>query len=149
MRSSFPFVPSSLAIGSERPYADLNSVFQSFFNHIPGSQGSQHTGLRAKLTESEDGFLLRVEVPGLKHEEIELNVLGDLLTLSGQFGESTAEGDENHAQDELRSGSFERQFQLASPVDSEAVRASLTDGILRVELPKAASAKPRRIQVQN
>ena len=151
MRSLLPIVPSSLAIGSERPYADLNSVFHSFFNHNPSPQGGQHGGLRSKLTESEDGFLLQAELPGLKREDIELNVLGDLVMLSGRFGEAAADTDKAPTQEseELRSGSFEREFKLSSPVETEAVKASFVDGILRVELPKAASAKPRRIDVQN
>jgi len=150
MRSTIPFGPSSLAIGSARPYADLNSVFQSFFQDLPASARATRHELRADIRENGAAYELVAEIPGVKREEIELQVLGDQLSLSGSFGPAPEPGAEGQARQrtELRFGAFRRDFTLPGPVDMDGVHAALENGILRVHLPKAASAMPRQIKVQ-
>lgn len=151
MRSTIPFAPSSLAIGSTRPFADLNSVFQSFFQEVPGSaRAGQHT-LRADIRELGGAYEIMAEIPGVKREEIELQLLDDQLSLSGNFGpapDPEAEG-QVLLRSELRYGAFHRDFLLPGPVDTDSVHAILENGILRVHLPKAPSAIPHQIKVQS
>jgi len=150
MRSRIPFGPSSIAIGSQRPYGDLNSVFQSFFNDYPTPRRPRQAPLLADFRETEDAYLLQAELPGVKRGEIELQVLEDALTLSGSFGPPCVEGEQDgkQASSALRRGAFERRFDLPGPVDASAIQATHVDGLLTVTLPKAVSAHPTRIEVQ-
>jgi len=148
MRLSIPSGPSTFGIGPGRPYADLNSVFHSFFNDLSTPRGPRQADFRANLSVQDDAFLLKAELPGVKREAIELSVLDDVLTLSGSFGSTESDEAECGSTCELRSGPFRREFRLAGPVDVAAVSATHVDGILNVRLPKAASAMAQRIEVQ-
>lgn len=86
----------------------------------------------------EDGVHLRALVPGFAIDELELTVRGDELTLRGKR-KSEAEG---------AAAEFERSFKLPFPIEAEKVKATAKDGVLDVELPRAAADSPRRIAVQ-
>ncbi|SRR5258706_4386599 len=87
---------------------------------------------------NEDGVHLRALVPGFAIEELELTVRGDELTLRGKR--------KSEAAHEL--AEFERSWKLPFPVEAEKVKAIAKDGVLDVELPRAAADSPRRIPVQ-
>jgi HSP20 family protein len=87
---------------------------------------------------SETGVQLRALVPGFAIEDLELTVRGDELTLRGKRKSEAA-----HEQSE-----FERSWKLPFPIEAEKVKAIAKDGVLDVELPRAAADSPRRIQVQ-
>jgi len=86
----------------------------------------------------EDGVHLRALVPGYAIEDLELTVRGDELTLRGKGKAEAA-----HAL-----GEFERSWKLPFPIEAEKVKATAKDGVLDVELPRAAADSPRRIAVQ-
>jgi len=96
--------------------------------------------------ESEDGYGLEIEVPGVKPEDLELTVQGDLVTVSGSRGE--AEGPENYHRRERRSGKFSRSLRLPAALDSGKVEAHYHDGILSAKLPKAPEARARKVSVK-
>lgn len=100
------------------------------------------------VVEHENAFELRVELPGVKAEEIDISVDGNTLTLRGERNYS----DEQRKKDgyyrlERRYGRFQRMFTLPQTVDSAAIAADLTNGVLTLKLPKQELAKPRRIAV--
>ena len=86
----------------------------------------------------EKGVHLRALVPGFSLEELELTLRGDELTLRGKR--------KSEAAHEL--GEFERSWKLPFPIEAEKVKATAKDGVLDVELPRAAADSPRRISVQ-
>ena len=99
------------------------------------------------LFEDKDNVYVRVELPGMKKEEIELSLHDGSLSVSGE-----RKGEEKFQNAELsRSerffGRFQRTITLPTPVASEKVNAQYKDGILTVTLPKAEEAKPRHIAV--
>ncbi len=96
--------------------------------------------------ESGDALYAEAEVPGMKHEDLEISVLGNELTLRGRRGEQPREGATYHRQ-ERGVGEFNRVLRLPIEIDADRVEASLKDGILLIKLPKAESAKPRQIPV--
>ena len=98
------------------------------------------------LYETSDGYVLTAEVPGLRHDEIEITVEHDRLTLSGERRIEYPKDASLHRV-ERRGGSFRRTVQLPSEVDGDKVEASYRDGVLRVRIPKAAQHQPRRITV--
>jgi len=100
------------------------------------------------ILESPQAVLLVVEVPGVAQEDVELELHDQVLTVRGEKRfVRRVEGEEFHRAECLY-GRFERSFALGTPVDAEGIRAWYRDGLLRVRLPKAGRAAPRRIQVE-
>jgi HSP20 family protein len=96
----------------------------------------------------EDGenLFAEAELPGIRNEEIDISVIGSDLTIRGRRGEQPREGRAYHRQ-ERGVGEFNRVLRLPYDVDANKVEATLKDGILLVKLPKAESAKPKKITV--
>jgi HSP20 family protein len=102
--------------------------------------------------ETADEFILQSFVPGLRAEHLDIHVDNGVLTISGSYPQlydaDDARGYAWHAR-ELRGGRFQRSVALPVKVDVEHANAEIHDGILRLVFPKAAEAKPRRIQVMD
>jgi len=99
------------------------------------------------LWERDDALLLELEIPGVRTEQVDISVVGDELTLKVDRPDVQQEGVTYHRR-ERPAGSFTRVLRLPTDVDAERVEAELRDGVLTVTLPKAASAKPRKITVK-
>lgn len=101
---------------------------------------------RANATVSEDAYHLSVELPGVDADGLEILLERDVLTLRGTAGWS---GPENFRSRHLEfpRRQFERSFRLTDAVERSEIKASLTDGLLSLTLPKSADAKPTRINV--
>mgnify|MGYP000153282187 CR=1 FL=1 len=99
------------------------------------------------ILESKDAYLIRAELPGMKKEDIHLELEDGTLTLSGErkFEEPT-NGDEYHRVERL-AGKFSRSFHIPQAVKDDGIKATYRDGILEVSVPKAEEAKPRQITV--
>jgi HSP20 family protein len=93
-----------------------------------------------------DALYAEAEVPGLKSEDLDISVVGGDLTIRGRRSDPQPEGVTFHRR-ERSSGEFNRVLRLPEEVDADKVEASLTDGVLLVKLPKAESAKPKKIKV--
>ncbi|MES1170991.1 MAG: Hsp20/alpha crystallin family protein [Actinomycetota bacterium] len=99
------------------------------------------------VEENEDNFTLHVEVPGVKPEDVDVSIEESVLTVAGSrnfYEDKSAEG---FRRVERSFGTFRRSVRLPDRVDPDAVTAEYKDGLLTVTVPKAESAKPRRIQV--
>ena len=94
-----------------------------------------------------DGLVVQAEVPGVKAEQLHVQVESGRLTISGERTFPT-EKDASYHRRERRSGRFSRTIQLPSDADSEQVRAELRNGLLTVHVPQHAAAKPRQIEVR-
>ena len=100
------------------------------------------------LSEDRDGYFVRAELPGVKAEELEVEVVGRNLTIAGQRT-IAIEGDKVcYHRREREGGKFSRVLGLPADIDAEKVTARLVNGILTVQVPKAATARPRQISVQ-
>ncbi len=95
-----------------------------------------------------EAFQVEAALPGLETEKIDIKVLGRRLTVAGEFAQpEVPEGATWHRR-ERNGGRFERSLQLAANIDSDQVEAEYQQGILRIKLPKAASALPKKIEVR-
>jgi len=123
------------------------------FDRLLGRSETQMSSLwypAVDIHESKDELIMQAELPGLRSEDVELNVENGVLTIAGekrQEFEEGKEGNECHVM-ERRYGRFERRFSLPRSVDAGKVKAEFDNGILRVSLPKAEAAKPRRIEIK-
>ena len=98
------------------------------------------------LYQNNDNVVVRVELPGMRKEDIEISLQDGMLTISGERNSETAEGDKAE-RTERYVGKFRRSISLPTQVDASKVTATYRDGILTVTLPKAEEAKPKQIQV--
>jgi HSP20 family protein len=99
------------------------------------------------ILESKDSYRIRAELPGMKKEDIHLELEDETLTLSGERKfEEPSNGDEYHRVERL-AGKFSRSFHVLQAVKHEGINATYRDGILEVVVPKAEEAKPRQITV--
>ncbi len=104
----------------------------------------------ADLRETEAAYLLTVEVPGLRRDDIEVKIEGGALRIAGQKAEEKAEGRADYRVSERRYGRFERSFPIPRDVRREAISATCADGVLKIELPKAEAAEgeARKIEIR-
>jgi HSP20 family protein len=98
--------------------------------------------------EDENNLFVEAEVPGLKAEDLDVTVVGDELTIKGERTEDGPAEGAFHRR-ERGVGSFTRIVRLTSEVDADRVQASLAEGVLLLTLPKAETAKPRKIKVKS
>jgi len=99
------------------------------------------------LYEDRDHLVLKAELPGMKKEDIDISLHGEVLTLSGERKEEETFDKAETYRAERFLGRFQRTLTLPVGVDASKVQASYKDGILTVTLPKAEEAKPKQIQV--
>ena len=112
-------------------------------------RNGEHT-LGINIREEEDAYILSALVPGLKAEDLNIQVLGDVLRIEGEYQRSDS-ADKTDKQSylvrELPSGSFKRTLRLPSVIDADHVEAKIADGVLTLTLPKAESARPKKISI--
>ncbi|MGH7720445.1 MAG: Hsp20/alpha crystallin family protein [Gemmatimonadaceae bacterium] len=100
------------------------------------------------VRETGDGIALDVELPGIKSEDVTVQVDQGVLTISGAKREERNEGEEGRFHTvERRYGTFVRSFTLPQGVNDEEIEAEFDNGVLTIRIPKAALPQPRRIQV--
>jgi HSP20 family protein len=98
--------------------------------------------------EDAEKLVLKLEVPGVKPEDLDIRLENQTLTIKGERRFESNEKAENFHRIERRFGSFVRSFTLPQTVDSESVSAAADAGVLTVTLSKKAEAQPKQIQVQ-
>src|SRR5690606_12694760 len=103
---------------------------------------------RLDLTETPDAFVARMDLPGLKREEIQVDVQNNRLTVRGERKTETREEKEDVVRMERSFGTFFRAITLPTDVRWDDVEATFEDGVLTLTIPKAEETKPRRIEVQ-
>jgi HSP20 family molecular chaperone IbpA len=99
------------------------------------------------IFESEAEITLLADMPGVASENVSIDLHENQLTVSGEVVPLTSEKEEYLLQ-EFETGTFHRQFTLSDRIDQNAITATVKDGVLRLVLPKAEKAKPRKIEVK-
>ncbi len=101
------------------------------------------------VEETADELLLTAELPGLREEDVNVNIENNILTIRGEKLEAREEGDEGQRDHvwERRYGSFQRAFTLPRSVQADAIEATFDTGVLTVRMPKAPEAKSRTIEI--
>ena len=100
------------------------------------------------IAERKDAYLVSVELPGLKPEDLDITMEDGLLTIQGERQFTSESSEQQYHRVERRSGAFRRSITLPAHVTAEGIQASFEDGVLQILVPKAEEAKPKRIQVR-
>jgi len=104
---------------------------------------------KVNVTEDENFFHLEAEIPGMKDNDISIEVHNGVLTIKGHKENKSDTENESYHIREFSSQSFERSFKLSDRVDTEKVSAKIDNGVLKVDLPKHVQIKPKKIEVQS
>ena len=101
------------------------------------------------ITENNEGYVVRAELPGMKTDDIEISVTHDTLSISGER-KIPAEGkDAKYHRKEREAGKFSRIVNLPGEINTELVEATSVDGVLKVVLPRASKSKPKQILIKS
>ena len=133
-------------------WLDMDKVFESFF--APSATGEKgQVGFftpRVDITEKKDHYEIQAELPGVRKEDLKVDVHNGVLTIEASHEEEKTEEEEGRViRKERRTGRFSRQFNLGEDVHDEDIQANFTDGVLKLRVPKLAEQKsgPRRIEI--
>jgi HSP20 family molecular chaperone IbpA len=100
------------------------------------------------IFETENAITLLADMPGVKSEDLTIDLRDNVLSLTGRVSATKERGGSDVLR-EYRPGTFFRQFTLSEAIDQAKIDAKLTAGVLRLELPKVERAKPRQITVRS
>jgi HSP20 family protein len=127
---------------------EMDRLLTGFLGHAPGgwlSAGREHPAVT--MWDVQDALKVELEVPGVKSDQVDVSVVGGELSVTVERSDVRQDGVTYHRR-ERPVGTFTRTLRLPADVDAGKVQAELNDGVLTITLPKAESAKPRKIQVK-
>ena len=128
---------------------NISRVLDDFFPDVAPRVKSGEKAWRpvVDIHETESSTVIDIDLPGVKKEEITINVEDNILTISGErVTESEAEK-EDYFRRERFYGKFRREFTLPTSVDHEKITADYLDGVLKIEIPKPEEKKPKSIAI--
>ena len=125
----------------------MNQLFEESVVNPTATRRGQAMTPALDLSETPDAYIVELSVPGLKAENLEVTMENSILTVKGEIKQETEDKKRNYHRIERRYGSFVRTVGLPTTVKADAITASLNDGILRLDIPKAEEVKPRKINV--
>ena len=110
--------------------------------------GSTWSSPAVDMYQTDNEIVVKAALPGIKADEVQINVTGDILTLKGEMKQEEEKKDKSWHIREHRWGAFERSVQLPTSVISDRARADFDNGILTITLPKSEEVKPKSITVK-
>ncbi len=132
------------------PWDELHRMRQQLdqvFDDAPDQRASAGVFPLANLTEDKDNYYVRAELPGVKGDELDIQIASNNLAISGERKIAAEEEGARYHRREREAGTFSRMIGLPGEVDTDKVDANLENGILTVVVPKAEIAKPKQISV--
>lgn len=130
---------------------EVNRLFDSFLQGslAPRGETDWRTNFMPAIDvhETANEIVVTAEVPGMKPEEVDINLTGNMLTIKGTKKEETDEKGRNWHRIERTYGQFQRTFQLPDTVDPERAKATYDHGVLKIAVAKTEAARPRSIKV--
>lgn len=139
--------------GSSALDREFDRMLNVFFDASPTPAPSPRNIVRSgfppiNVSEDEQAFFVEAELPGFKLADIDINLLGNELTLSGSREIAEPQNAQFHRRERV-SGRFSRTLRLGAEIDAAKVTATLDQGVLVIKLPKPETAKPRKIDIKS
>jgi HSP20 family protein len=130
----------------ERFQRDMNRLFNQY---TPSRLRSAPSYPALNIWTNEDGQLVSAEMPGVRVEDIDINVDGYTLTITGERSSDEVPENAVYLRRERGFGKFSRAIQLPFAVDANKVEATFKDGVLKISLPKVEAEKPKQISIKS
>jgi HSP20 family protein len=127
----------------DRPIYNLaKKFFNDDFNYLPFFGTREHTGL-SNISENEKEYLIEISTPGLKKEDIKIELDNDILKIYSDVKNEKEEKNENYYRKEFCRSSFERNFTLPKIANKDEISATMENGVLSVTIPKMKAEKKK------
>lgn len=128
----------------------VNRFFTDFINNNGEEPMPQLTDFKpgSEIVKTENGFQVKVSLPGVKKEDVKIELEGNLLTVSGERKSEHTENQGNVLRSEISYGKFSRSFTLTPDIDQSKIEANFTDGILKLDMPVSEKALPKAITIK-
>ena len=123
---------------------DADNLFAGFF--APPARGIDAPAL--DIIETADGYVVKADLPGVKQEDLVVNIKENVLTIEAETRDQHAADDASVIASERRTGKFRRALRLGKSVDASNIHAAYHDGVLTLTLPRAAEAEGRKIKIE-
>jgi HSP20 family protein len=127
---------------------EVDSIFDQFFGRGSDDDTSAVWAPRTDLSETDDAFRIRLDVPGMTKDDIAINLQNNTLTVSGERSSERQEDGEEYVRVERAFGNFHRTFTLPDAVDPDRVEATYDEGVLTINVPKTETSTRRQIEIQ-
>jgi HSP20 family protein len=127
----------------------MRQQLEQIFDDVPQQRVSAGVFPLINLTEDKDKYYVRAELPGVKGDELDIQVTGNNLAISGERKIATEEESARYHRREREAGTFSRMIGLPGEINSDKVEADLDNGILTIVISKAEIAKPKQITVSS
>jgi HSP20 family protein len=155
LKSLIPVGRDRALTGSGSPFMSLqreiDRLFDDFSRGFPTMTGNGATALMPNMdvTETDKEIEITAELPGLEEKDVQVNVADNLLTIRGEKNAEKEQKDKNYRLVERSYGSFERTLELPEGVNTDAIKANISKGVLKVTVPKPAPAQAKKIDVKS
>ncbi len=132
-----------------RPFQELEELRQRLDRALEETRGAGAGGwtLAVDLLERDDKYVLRADVPGLKPEDVKIEVEDDVLTVTAEHEETEEDKQGEFIRRERRYGSFSRTMTLPKGVSADQIEATCTNGVLEVTIPRAKEAETEKVTI--
>jgi HSP20 family protein len=127
---------------------EVDSIFDQFFGRGSDDDTSTVWAPRTDLSETDDAFRIRLDVPGMTKDDIAINLQNNTLTVSGERSSERQEDGEEYVRVERAFGNFHRTFTLPDAVDPDRVEATYDEGVLTINVPKTEKSTRRQIEIK-
>ena len=131
-----------------RSFKPYYGDFERWFDDAPGRPENGTWRPSVDVYETEGSYVLKADLPGMKKEDIKLDVNDGVLTIQGEKKLEEKTENDNYVRMERSYGSFTRSFTLTDNVDTENIQAAYKDGVLEITLSKKEEAKPKEINIE-
>jgi len=126
----------------------MNRLFNTLFDTpTVAAAPARRFAPATDLIESDSHYILRADLPGLSEDDVNVELNGNVLTVSGERKSSTEDRKGGYYRVERTYGSFRRSVRLPAGVDAEAITATFDKGVLEITVPKPEQAKPHKIEI--
>jgi len=126
-----------------------HDIFDRFFDRGDGDRTTSAVwSPRTDLSETDERYRIRLDLPGMSTDDISINFQNNTLTVRGERKSARATDDEDYVRVERAIGTFHRTFTLPDAVDADNIEATYEDGVLTIGVPKTEKSTPRRIEIQ-
>jgi HSP20 family protein len=125
----------------------MNRLFESSLYGWPSESDTRTWMPPADIHETDNELVVTADLPGIDVQSIDVRVENNVLSIAGERKLQETPKNGNVHRVERMYGAFARSFTLSTPVNTEKIQANYKDGVLKITLPKAEAAKPKRIEI--
>jgi HSP20 family protein len=127
---------------------EMNDLLNRFWSNTSEPFGLAEWAPAVDVSETNDAVLVHAEIPGIEPGDLDISVVGDVLTIRGEKRDESDQSGRNYHRVERRYGTFTRTLPLPAAVDPDQVMAKAKAGVLEIRLPKRPEAKAHRVEIR-